>query len=88
MAISAICILGILVMLRTGRFFRPNPVCRAVAGQAKLANPAGDQKARISGAMWCMASNTAFGLNGRVLVNKWPLLIGVTLNTSSVRTGS
>ena len=88
MAISAICILGILVMLRTGRFFRPNPVCRAVAGQAKLANPAGDQKARISGAMWCMASNTAFGLYGRVLVNKWPLLIGVTLNTSSVRTGS
>ena len=38
--------------------------------------------------MWCMAGNTAFGLYWRVLVNKWPLLIGVTLNTSSVRTGS
>ena len=38
--------------------------------------------------MWCMASNTAFGLYWRVLVNKGPLLIGVTLNTSSVRTGS
>ena len=88
MAISAICILGILVMLRTGRFFRPDPMCRAVAGQAKLAHPASDQKARIGGAMWCMASNTAFGLHWRVFVNKWPLLIGVTLNTSSVCTGS
>ena len=38
--------------------------------------------------MWCMASNTAFGLYWCVFVNKWPLLIGVTLNTSSVRTGS
>jgi hypothetical protein len=87
-AISAICILGILVMLRTGRFFRPNAVCRAVARQAKLANPASDQKARIRGAMRSMASNTAFGLYRRVFVNKWPLLIGMTLNTSSVCTRS
>lgn len=73
-------------MLRTRRFFRPDSMRRAVAGQAKLANPARDQKARISRAMRCMAGNTAFGLYWRVFVNKWPLLIGVTLNTSSVCT--
>jgi hypothetical protein len=35
-----------------------------------------------------MAGDTAFGLYWGVFVNKWPLLIGVTLNTSSVCTGS
>lgn len=38
--------------------------------------------------MWCMAGNAAFGLYWRVFVNKWTLLISVTLNTSSVCTGS
>lgn len=35
-----------------------------------------------------MAGNTAFGFYWRVFVNKWPLLVGVTLYTSSVCTGS
>ena len=37
--------------------------------------------------MRCVAGNTAFGLYWRVFVNKWPLLIGVTLNTGSVCSG-
>jgi hypothetical protein len=35
-----------------------------------------------------MAGNTAFGLYRRVFIYKWPLLIGVTFNTSGVGTGS
>ena len=34
--------------------------------------------------MWCMARRTSVSFNGRVLVDKRSLLIGVTFNTSRI----
>jgi hypothetical protein len=37
--------------------------------------------------MWRMAGHATFSLNGRMLVDKWSLFIGVTFNTGRVGAG-
>ena len=85
--VRAVRILRVQVMLRTGRLFRADTMSRAVTSQTKLCYPARDQQTRIRRPVRCMTRNAAVRLNRSMLVNKWSLLIRVTLDAGSVSAG-
>ena len=82
-----ICILRVLIMLRTRRFNRSNVMRYAVASQTQLINGAVSQQARIRRSMWRVAGRTAFGFDRCMLISKRPLFVRVTLDTGSIATG-
>ena len=57
---------------------------RAVTGQTELRNAARDQQTWIRRTMRRMTRDATFGLHRRVFVNKWALLVCVTLDAGCV----
>jgi hypothetical protein len=86
--VGAIGVLRVLIMLRAGRLFGPDPMLYAVAREAELPNPAGDQQTRISRAVRRMAGDAPFSLYRRMFINKRPLFIGMALDARCIRPGS
>lgn len=86
--VRAIGVLGILIVLRTSRLLGAHAMRYAVACEAKLPNPAGDQQTWIGGAVRGMASDAPLGFHRRMLIDKRPLLVDVALDAGSIRAGS
>lgn len=60
----------------------------AVTGQTELCDSARNQQTRISRAVWYVTGYAPFCLHRGVLVNKWTLLIRVTLDARRICAGS
>src|SRR6185503_19491474 len=71
-------------MLRARRLNRSDVMGHAVTGKTKLRDPTRRQETWICGAMRRMTRNAAFRLDRRMLVNKWTLLVGVTLDAGCI----
>lgn len=84
--IRAIGVLRVQVVLRASRLNCANIVGNTVACQTKLSHPARCQEPRIRRAMRRMTRDTSFSLNRGMFVNKRPLLVCMTFNTSRVGT--
>jgi len=87
MAIRAIPVLCVQVVLRTCGFICADTMRTAVAGQTELCDAARNQQARIRRAVWGVTRDAPFGLNGSMLVNKWSLLVCVTLDAGCIGAG-
>ena len=87
-ASRAIRILGILVVLRTRRLNGADVMRHAMASQTELIDSAEPQQPRVGRAVRCVTRRASFGLQGRMFVGKWPLLIGVTLDAGCVGASS
>ena len=85
--VGAISVLRVQVMLRTGRLNCADVVGNAVTCQTKLRHAAGYQQPRIGRAVRRMTGYAPFGLNRGMFVNKWTLLVCVTLNASRIGAG-
>ena len=81
---DAVGVLGILVVLRSGRFDGAHIVRHAMARQAELIDRAVSQQSRIRRTMGRVTSSAAFGLHRRVFVRERTLLVGVTLDTCCI----
>ena len=82
--VRAVRILRVQVVLRTRGLVRADAVSRAVTRQTELGDAAGNQESRIRRTVRRVTRDTAVGLHRRMLVNKRPLLVCVTLDASSV----
>jgi hypothetical protein len=80
----AVPVLRVLVMLRAGRFNRPDVMRYAMACQTQLIDGAVPQQPRIRRSVRRMTGRTPFGLHRRMFVSKWSLLVHVTLNTRGI----
>ena len=86
--IRAVRVLRVQVVLRTSRLIRADIVSHAVTGQTELRDAARSQQARISRTVRRMTCDASFCLHRSMLVNKWTLLICVTLDASCISAGS
>ena len=85
--ICAIGVLRIQVVLWAGWFLSADAVRNTVTCQTKLGHPARCQQPRIRRAMRCVTGDAPFGLNRGMFVDKRPLLVRMTLDTSCVGAG-
>jgi hypothetical protein len=84
MTSGAVGVLRVLVMLWSTRFNGSDVMRDAVASETQLIDSAEPQQPRIGRAVRCMTRRASFGLQRRMFVGKWPLLIGVTLDAGGV----
>ena len=74
------------LVVEVGRVRRANLVCVAVTFETELPDRRTRQQFRVRRAVWRVTRRTTFDLQWRVLEDKRPLLIRVTLQTTGVGT--
>src|SRR4026209_1844162 len=84
MTVSAVRILSVLVVLRTGRLLRAYAMRRAVTRQTELRHTAGNQQTRIRRTMRRVTGNASFRFYRGMFVNKGTLFVDVTLDAGCV----
>src|ERR1041385_1171112 len=85
--VRAVRVSRIQVVLRTSRLVGADTVSRAVTGQTELRNTARNQQSRIRRTVRRVTRDATIGLHWCMLVNKWSLLVCVTLDASGVGAG-
>jgi hypothetical protein len=83
--VRAVRVLRVQVVLWTGGLLSADAVSRAVTGQTKLRDTTRNQQSRIGRTMRRVTRDTSVSLHRRMLVNKRPLLVCVTLDASGIR---
>jgi hypothetical protein len=74
-------------MLWSTRFNRSDVMRDAMASETQLIDSAEPQQPRVGRAVRCVTRRATFGLQGRMFVGEWPLLIGMTFNASRIGAG-
>ena len=87
MACCAISVLSILIVRRARRFNRTDTVVHAMTSQTQLVDRAVFQKTRVRRAVRNVTRRATFGFHRSVFVNKWPLLVRMTLHAGRVGAG-
>jgi len=87
MTVRTVRVLRVQVVLRTSGLIRADTMRHAVTSQTELRYATRRQQARIGRTMRRMTRNAALGLDGSMFVNKWSLLVYVTLDAGCVRAG-
>jgi len=85
--VRAVRVLRVQIVLWTSGLIRADTVSGAVTGQTELRNAARNQQSWIGRTVRRVTGNASIGLHGRMLVNKWTLLVCMTLDTCGVGAG-